>query len=161
MVAVLFINDGWQTGGSVQRFFDTTFRPFADAHIYIAALEQHPTKVLCDLVQSHGCHELTFEKQTLSKDSTTCNSRGTACTSTKLMLTASQSSFMETFLLKQMRELHQPRRGKHLPRHSKRSRKLPGSWITTVTAGRGRMKGRHGGPLFVPCSRSSCRAMQI
>jgi dsRNA-specific ribonuclease len=77
MTAVLFIHDGWKLGERVQRFFNTTLKPFFVAYISLATMEQHPTKVLCELVQGYGCHGLSFQKHASARNTITCNSKTT------------------------------------------------------------------------------------
>jgi endoribonuclease Dicer len=48
---------------AVEPLFERVFRPILDAHISLGTLAHHPTKVMCELLESYGCSQFALEKR--------------------------------------------------------------------------------------------------
>lgn len=65
VLAAVFISDECDSSG-VQKVFDTLMKPFYEKHITLATVAHHPKKLLLELVQSLGCQQLEFVKDSLT-----------------------------------------------------------------------------------------------
>ncbi|KAI6110462.1 hypothetical protein EV401DRAFT_1869432 [Pisolithus croceorrhizus] len=63
IIGALFIQDGYQLVGT-EIFFDKVLRPFYDQYVTLKTLSHHPTKILSDLLQKHGCQDFELVKET-------------------------------------------------------------------------------------------------
>ncbi|KIO12868.1 hypothetical protein M404DRAFT_124868 [Pisolithus tinctorius Marx 270] len=73
IIGALFIQDGYQPVGA-EVFFDGVLRPFYDRHVTLKTLSHHPTKILSDLLQKHGCQHFELVKETCdAKQETRCD----------------------------------------------------------------------------------------
>ncbi|KAI6105665.1 hypothetical protein F5141DRAFT_1189462 [Pisolithus sp. B1] len=63
IIGALFIQDGYQLVGT-EIFFDKVLRPFYDRYVTLKTLSHHPTKILSDLLQKHGCQDFELVKET-------------------------------------------------------------------------------------------------
>jgi endoribonuclease Dicer len=59
---------------SVEPLFERVMRPVFDRHIALGTLANHPTKVMCELLESHGCNQFSLEKRAApSRHETICD----------------------------------------------------------------------------------------
>ncbi|KAJ7591157.1 hypothetical protein C8J56DRAFT_1003709 [Mycena floridula] len=58
----LFLDDDCGVVG-VQKFFDKILKPFFDHHVTLKNISRHPNKILGELLQSKGCHQLEIVKE--------------------------------------------------------------------------------------------------
>lgn len=63
IIGALFIQDGYQLAGT-EIFFNKVLRPFYDRYVTLKTLSHHPTKILSDLLQKHGCQQFELVKET-------------------------------------------------------------------------------------------------
>jgi endoribonuclease Dicer len=61
-----------------EALFDNVLRPFYDRHITLKTLSHHPTKILFELFQAHGCQQFQIVKEKNHE------SPGTRCDGTSL-----------------------------------------------------------------------------
>ncbi|KAI6047272.1 hypothetical protein EDC04DRAFT_605999 [Pisolithus marmoratus] len=73
IIGALFIQDGYQLVGA-EIFFDKVLKPFYDRHVTLKTLSHHPTKILSDLLQKHGCQHFELVKETCdARQETRCD----------------------------------------------------------------------------------------
>ncbi|KAH7916192.1 hypothetical protein BJ138DRAFT_996390 [Hygrophoropsis aurantiaca] len=61
IIGALYVSDGFSlTGG--EAVFNKILRPFYDLHITLKTLSHHPTKLLFELLQAHGCQQFEILK---------------------------------------------------------------------------------------------------
>jgi hypothetical protein len=75
LVATLYLSDDSQMNGAVRCFVEQTLLPIYDAHVTMAMLDIHPTRILCEYVQRQGCSYLRFENIRGSGREMSCNSQ--------------------------------------------------------------------------------------
>lgn len=56
--------------------FDRVLKPFYDKHISLKTLAHHPTKILFELFQSHGCQEFEITREVDDEDPDLKKSQG-------------------------------------------------------------------------------------
>jgi len=62
IIGALYVSDGFTLDGA-ENFFKKVLKPFYDRYITLKTLSHHPTKVLFELLQSHGCHQFELVKE--------------------------------------------------------------------------------------------------
>ena len=62
IIGALYVSDGFTLDGA-DKFFKRVLMPFYDRHITLKTLSHHPTKVLFELLQSHGCQQFELVKE--------------------------------------------------------------------------------------------------
>ncbi|KAF9247216.1 hypothetical protein BU15DRAFT_39362 [Melanogaster broomeanus] len=62
VIGALYVSDGFTSTGT-EAFFNKVLKPFYDRHITLKTLSHHPTKVLFELLQSHGCQQFELVKE--------------------------------------------------------------------------------------------------
>ncbi|KAG8218739.1 hypothetical protein J3R82DRAFT_4409 [Butyriboletus roseoflavus] len=62
IIGALYVSDGFTLDGA-EKFFKTVLKPFYDRHITLKTLSHHPTKILFELLQSHGCQQFELLKE--------------------------------------------------------------------------------------------------
>ena len=62
IIGALYVSDGFMIDG-VDKFFQKVLKPFYDRHITLKTLSHHPTKILFELLQSHGCQQFELVKE--------------------------------------------------------------------------------------------------
>ncbi|KAH7922454.1 hypothetical protein BV22DRAFT_656663 [Leucogyrophana mollusca] len=72
IVGALYISDSFSPVG-VEALFAKMLKPFYDRHITLKTLSHHPTKVLFELLQAHGCQHFEIVKEKCE------NQQGTRC----------------------------------------------------------------------------------
>ncbi|KAL4075936.1 hypothetical protein J3A83DRAFT_4088626 [Scleroderma citrinum] len=73
LIGALFISDGYQPIGT-EVFFNKVLKPFYDQHITLKTLSHHPTKILFELLQKHGCQHFEMVKERCdSRQETRCD----------------------------------------------------------------------------------------
>lgn len=61
IVGAIYISDNFSPVGA-EILFDNLLKPFYDRHITLKSLAHHPTKVLFELLQAHGCQQFEITK---------------------------------------------------------------------------------------------------
>ncbi|KIJ70179.1 hypothetical protein HYDPIDRAFT_78543 [Hydnomerulius pinastri MD-312] len=69
IIGALYVSDGFTSDGA-EAFYNKALKPFYDRHITLKTLSHHPTKVLFELLQAHGCQqfELLKERRDLTQE---------------------------------------------------------------------------------------------
>lgn len=62
IIGALYVSDGFTLDGA-QKFFERVLEPFYDRYITLKTLSHHPTKILFELLQSHGCQQFELVKE--------------------------------------------------------------------------------------------------
>ncbi|KAF8558886.1 ribonuclease III [Imleria badia] len=62
IIGALYVSDGFRLDGA-EKFFKKVLKPFYDRHITLKTLSHHPTKILFELLQSHGCQQFELVKE--------------------------------------------------------------------------------------------------
>ncbi|KAF8138575.1 hypothetical protein EV363DRAFT_1394017 [Boletus edulis] len=62
IIGALYVSDGFTLDGA-EKFFNQILEPFYDRHITLKTLSHHPTKILFELLQSHGCQQFELVKE--------------------------------------------------------------------------------------------------
>lgn len=62
IIGALYVSDGFTLDG-VEKFFNKVLKPFYDRYITLKTLSPHPTKILFELLQSHGCQQFELVKE--------------------------------------------------------------------------------------------------
>jgi len=71
IIGAIYISDCFMPVGA-EALFDNILRPFFDRHITLRTLSHHPTKVLFELFQAHGCQQFSILKEK-HEDGTRCH----------------------------------------------------------------------------------------
>ncbi|KIJ20171.1 hypothetical protein PAXINDRAFT_126718 [Paxillus involutus ATCC 200175] len=62
IIGAIYVSDGFTSDGT-EEFFSRVLKPFYDGHITLKTLSHHPTKILFELLQSHGCQQFELVKE--------------------------------------------------------------------------------------------------
>ncbi|KAG9317557.1 hypothetical protein JVU11DRAFT_1764 [Chiua virens] len=62
VMGALYVSDGFILDGA-ENFFKNVLEPFYDRHITLKTLSHHPTKILFEMLQSHGCQQFELVKE--------------------------------------------------------------------------------------------------
>ncbi|KIK99243.1 hypothetical protein PAXRUDRAFT_30619 [Paxillus rubicundulus Ve08.2h10] len=62
VIGAIYVSDGFTSDGT-EEFFSRVLKPFYDRHITLKTLSHHPTKILFELLQSHGCQQFELVKE--------------------------------------------------------------------------------------------------
>lgn len=62
VIGAIYVSDGFTLDGA-DNFFKKVLQPFYDRHITLKTLSHHPTKILFELLQSHGCQQFELVKE--------------------------------------------------------------------------------------------------
>ncbi|KAF9226467.1 hypothetical protein BS17DRAFT_775670 [Gyrodon lividus] len=62
IIGAIYVSDGFTSNGA-EAFFNRVLKPFYDRHITLKTLSHHPTKILFELLQSHGCQKFELVKE--------------------------------------------------------------------------------------------------
>lgn len=71
IVGAIYISDNFSPIGA-EAFFDNVLKPFYDKHVTLKTLAHHPTKILFELFQAHGCQQFEILKEK-EEDFTRCH----------------------------------------------------------------------------------------
>ncbi|EGO27424.1 hypothetical protein SERLADRAFT_446652 [Serpula lacrymans var. lacrymans S7.9] len=62
IIGAIYISDGFQPIGS-ELVFNNILKPFYNKHITLKTLSHHPTKVILELLEAHGCQSFEIVKK--------------------------------------------------------------------------------------------------
>jgi endoribonuclease Dicer len=71
IAGAIYLSDNFMPVG-VEALFDNVLKPFYDRHITLKTLSHHPTKVLFELFQAHGCQQFRLQKEK-NENTTSCH----------------------------------------------------------------------------------------
>jgi len=72
IIGALYVSDGFTLDGA-EKFFERVLGPFYDRYITLKTLSHHPTKILFELLQSHGCQQFELVKERNDLTQTRCD----------------------------------------------------------------------------------------
>lgn len=75
VIGAIYISDHFSPVGA-ETFFDNVLKPFYDRHITLKTLSHHPTKILFELLQAHGCQSFGITKHKGAQQITSCDGKG-------------------------------------------------------------------------------------
>ncbi|KAH7887826.1 hypothetical protein F5I97DRAFT_1952052 [Phlebopus sp. FC_14] len=73
VIGAIYVSDGFTSDGA-EAFYNKVLKPFYDRNITLKTLSHHPTKILFELLQTHGCRQFELVKERCdSTEETRCD----------------------------------------------------------------------------------------